>query len=122
MKGKSDLRVPTPKGRDHYETIKWNQYCKGCNKVLCSCHIKDKKNDKFTVLFRGRFLPEAGVKHILEAAKILEKKGVNFEKMLDSHFMLCYAYLISEGFKAERDRPTQTKAISLLAPSNPACN
>ena len=37
-----------------------------------------KKNNKFTVLFRGRFLPEAGAKHILEAAKILEKKGVDF--------------------------------------------
>jgi len=37
-----------------------------------------KKNEKFTVLFRGRFLPEAGVKYILEAAKILEKKDVNF--------------------------------------------
>ncbi len=39
---------------------------------------KIKKNNKFTVLFRGKFLPEAGVKHILEAAKILEKKGANF--------------------------------------------
>ncbi len=37
-----------------------------------------KKSDKFTVLFRGKFLPEAGVKHILEAAKILEEKEVNF--------------------------------------------
>ncbi len=37
-----------------------------------------KKEDKFTVLFRGRLLPEAGVKHILEAAKILEKEEVNF--------------------------------------------
>ncbi len=37
-----------------------------------------KKANKFTVLFRGRFLPEAGVKHILEAAKILEKEEINF--------------------------------------------
>ncbi len=37
-----------------------------------------KKDDKFTVLFRGRFLPEAGVRHILQAAKILEKEEVKF--------------------------------------------
>lgn len=39
-----------------------------------------KKKDKFTVVFRGKFLPEAGVKYIIEAAKILEGKrsGVDF--------------------------------------------
>lgn len=37
-----------------------------------------KKREKFTALFRGRFLPEAGVKHILNAAKILENKEVDF--------------------------------------------
>ncbi len=37
-----------------------------------------KKNDKFTVLFRGKFLPEAGIKYIVEAAKILENKDVRF--------------------------------------------
>lgn len=37
-----------------------------------------KKSDEFTVLFRGRFLPEAGVRHIIDAAKILEKKEINF--------------------------------------------
>jgi len=36
------------------------------------------KSDKFTVLFRGKFLPEAGVRHIVKAAKILEKKEINF--------------------------------------------
>jgi glycosyltransferase involved in cell wall biosynthesis len=37
-----------------------------------------KKEDKFTVLFRGRLLPEAGVKYILEAAKILENENIRF--------------------------------------------
>jgi glycosyltransferase involved in cell wall biosynthesis len=37
-----------------------------------------RKSDKFTVLFRGSFLPEAGVRHILEAAKILEKEEIDF--------------------------------------------
>ena len=30
------------------------------------------KKEKFTVVFRGKFLPEAGVSYIIEAAKILE--------------------------------------------------
>jgi len=37
-----------------------------------------KKSDRFTVLFRGKFLPEAGVRHIVKASKILENKEVNF--------------------------------------------
>ncbi|OHA94174.1 MAG: hypothetical protein A3E02_00820 [Candidatus Zambryskibacteria bacterium RIFCSPHIGHO2_12_FULL_38_34] len=36
------------------------------------------KKDKFTVIFRGKFLPEAGVKYIIKVAKILENKEVNF--------------------------------------------
>jgi len=35
-------------------------------------------SDKFTVFFRGQFLPEAGVDTILRAAKILEKQDINF--------------------------------------------
>lgn len=37
-----------------------------------------KKRDNFTVLFRGKFLPEAGIQHIMKSAKILEERGVNF--------------------------------------------
>lgn len=37
-----------------------------------------KKTDTFTALFRGRFIPEAGVKYIIEAAKILENQSINF--------------------------------------------
>lgn len=36
------------------------------------------KKEMFTVLFRGKFLPEAGIKYIIESAKILEEKQVNF--------------------------------------------
>ena len=36
------------------------------------------KRDKFTVLFRGRFLSEAGLKYIIEAATILENQDVDF--------------------------------------------
>lgn len=36
------------------------------------------KNPQFTVLFRGRFLPESGVDTVIKAAKILEDSGVRF--------------------------------------------
>jgi glycosyltransferase involved in cell wall biosynthesis len=36
------------------------------------------KRDVFTAIFRGQFLPEAGVETILASAKILESAGVNF--------------------------------------------
>jgi len=37
-----------------------------------------KKKEKFTVVFRGKFLPEAGVKYIIETAKLLEDQNVDF--------------------------------------------
>lgn len=37
-----------------------------------------KKREKFAVVFRGKFLPEAGVKYVLRAAKILENSDVGF--------------------------------------------
>ncbi|MEK7180166.1 MAG: glycosyltransferase family 4 protein [Patescibacteria group bacterium] len=36
------------------------------------------KNQKFTALFRGRFLPESGILTVIEAAKKLEDKDVQF--------------------------------------------
>ncbi len=35
------------------------------------------KRSKFTAVFRGKFLPEAGIKYIVRAAKILEDRGVD---------------------------------------------
>lgn len=40
-----------------------------------------KKNKDFTVLFRGRFLPESGILTVIEAAKKLEGSGVKFRIM-----------------------------------------
>lgn len=37
-----------------------------------------KNSDRFTVLFRGRFMSEAGVKYIVEAASILAKTPIRF--------------------------------------------
>lgn len=36
------------------------------------------KSPVFTVIFRGAFLPEAGTKYVIEAAKILENENINF--------------------------------------------
>ena len=36
------------------------------------------KNKQFTVLFRGRFLPESGILTVIRAAKILEDSGIQF--------------------------------------------
>jgi len=36
------------------------------------------KRKKFTAVFRGRFLPEAGIKYIVQTAKILENENINF--------------------------------------------
>lgn len=36
-----------------------------------------KKRDRFTAVFRGRFLPEAGVDVLIKAAKILENNGID---------------------------------------------
>jgi glycosyltransferase involved in cell wall biosynthesis len=35
------------------------------------------KREKFTAVFRGRFLPEAGITHIIRAAKLLEDSDIN---------------------------------------------
>lgn len=37
-----------------------------------------KKREIFIVLFRGKFLPEAGVKYIIETAKLLEDQNIAF--------------------------------------------
>lgn len=37
-----------------------------------------KKRKTFAVVFRGKFLPEAGARHIIKAAKLLEDKGIDF--------------------------------------------
>lgn len=50
----------------------------GCDETIFNTKLQVKKRDRFTVVFRGKFLPEAGVKHILDAAKALEHQGVDF--------------------------------------------
>lgn len=39
---------------------------------------KIKKRNNFTVLFRGRFLPESGILTVIESAKKIENRGVRF--------------------------------------------
>lgn len=45
-----------------------------------------KKRDVFTVLFRGRFLPESGVLTVIEAAKKLEESAIQF-RIIGTGFM-----------------------------------
>lgn len=40
--------------------------------------VEAEKRDIFSVLFRGKFLPEAGIKYILEAAKLLANQPIEF--------------------------------------------
>lgn len=37
-----------------------------------------KKRERFTAIFRGKFLPEAGIQYVVQAAKLLEDKDINF--------------------------------------------
>jgi glycosyltransferase involved in cell wall biosynthesis len=59
------------------------------------------KRSRFTAVFRGKFLPEAGVEHIVHAAKLLEDQGVDF-------------LIIGNGHVEDRVRDI----ISTLAPKN----
>lgn len=49
----------------------------GVNEDLFYFDPNVKKSDTFTVLFRGKFTPEAGIEHIIKAAEILEQQGEN---------------------------------------------
>lgn len=50
----------------------------GADNSLFFIDEKIKKREKFTVVFRGKFLPEAGLNHILQTAKLLENQGIFF--------------------------------------------
>jgi len=50
----------------------------GANDAIFYLDNNIKKREEFTVLFRGRLLPEAGVKYILETAKILQGEKIEF--------------------------------------------
>jgi glycosyltransferase involved in cell wall biosynthesis len=56
------------------------------------------KKEKFTVVFRGKFLPEAGVKYVVEAAWILSDKDVDF-LIIGNGFLEREVKLQIEGLK-----------------------
>lgn len=58
----------------------------GVDEEVFSRDASIKKKAKFTVLFRGRFLPESGILTIIEAAKILENQEVQF-RIIGEGFM-----------------------------------
>ena len=73
---------------------------------------KVKKVQGFTVLFRGRFLPESGILTVIEAAKILEDKGVRF-LIIGHGFMYREVNTLMEKLK-----PKNIEMISERLPEN----
>jgi len=65
----------------------------GANDKIFYPDSRVKKRDQFCVVFRGKFLPGTGVKYVLEAARILKNKDVNF-------------LIIGRGMLKKRVRPT----------------
>lgn len=59
---------------------------------------KVQKNEKFTVLFRGRFLPESGILTAIETAKVLEDKEVQF-RIIGHGFMYREVNAIMDNLK-----------------------
>jgi glycosyltransferase involved in cell wall biosynthesis len=49
----------------------------GVDESVFHSDVSVQKHSIFTAVFRGKFLPEAGVTHIIHAAKLLENKDVN---------------------------------------------
>lgn len=71
-----------------------------------------KKLDKFTVLFRGRFLPESGILEVIKSAKILENNNIDFRIVGDG-------FLYKEvGILMEKLRPQNIKIIRKVLPIN----
>ncbi len=60
------------------QSAKYRVVYTGANDAVFHPDLNVIKNEQFTVLFRGKFLPEAGIEYIIESAKILEGQGVNF--------------------------------------------
>lgn len=54
------------------------------------------KFDDFTVLFRGAFLPEAGVEYAIKAAKVLEKEKIRFIVIGGGHLLEKTRKLVAE--------------------------
>jgi glycosyltransferase involved in cell wall biosynthesis len=50
----------------------------GADDVVFNINSHVPKKDTFTAVFRGKFLPEAGVTYVVQAAKMLESKGIDF--------------------------------------------
>ena len=60
------------------QSSKYRVVYTGADDSIYHPDLNIKKRDKFTVVFRGKFLPEAGVKYVISAAKFLENENVDF--------------------------------------------
>lgn len=80
------------------------------------------KAKEFTVLFRGRFLPESGILTVLQAAKILETSGVQFliigHGFMYKEFNACMAELSPKNVRHIHDRLAIAELRNLMLSSH----
>jgi len=81
----SDLVLVETENQKKYFIKKFKLNESNCRRLYTGADNSDfypdeniKKEPIFTVLFRGRLMPEAGVKHVLAAARILKEENINF--------------------------------------------
>lgn len=51
----------------------------GADDAVFAYNLNTQKSTEFTVLFRGGLLPEAGIEHLIKAARILQREPVRFK-------------------------------------------
>lgn len=68
----------------------------GCDEDVYHPEQGIAKRDRFTAVFRGKFLPEAGVAHIVRAAKLLEGSDINIRIIGNGHEEAAVAALIKD--------------------------
>ncbi len=78
------ILVETNKQKDYFikrfglETNKVARIFTGVNEEIFHPDSNVLKRATFTVVFRGKFLPEAGVKYVIQAAGMLKSEGIDF--------------------------------------------
>jgi len=85
------ILVETNAQRDHFIKMfslspdKVFRVFTGCDVEIYHPQEGIAKRAKFTAVFRGRFLPEAGIEHIVRAAKLLESSDINIRIIGGGH-------------------------------------
>ncbi len=80
------------------------------------------KRAAFTAVFRGRFLPEAGVRHVIGAAKILESRGAEVLVIGNGHLGSEVKYLINKSRPANLEWVSGYQPFADLAKRSLECH